>query len=574
MKNFRVMLISGILLLLALSVAQAGEGETVDSYSIWIGGHYTEFSDYTKKVGEYNLGNNEGLPEFGLGYFSKSPTGLLRFKGFYYDDKNVFGQLRATLADRFKIKAQYRSLIKQDQQDLLENIEGREYFPTTDTYGGKTLTHDLQDVGADYNTHRQEILAELAVKLREKNNIRFVATHRTILKTGSEQSIASNHCFSCHLTSQSAEVDTKQHQFETGIDAESGNFDFGYRFGYRVFESDVSAPQVYYDEARHPVNGGAVSEFGSRQIYDDTTMAYNVLPKTEKVSHKVRMKGKVGKGRVAGAVGYSKATNEATDLSVKSWNGALNYATVVNPSTRVVAKGSMVKLTADDPFIDIPTYRDGAADGNEMDFDYTRYSAYDRTEVKLSAEMIKRMNPKTTLSILGGVDVTNRDDYPVMDDGTSTKKFYGQAKVNYRKGLRYKTTVKYRFEAISDPFISGKGLFEEPAYGSLYPIAGNFVFYWEREDLRYQDITTLPTQAHIFSWQSTYIPSSKYSVNVGVNGKYDKNADLDSLDVKHFMLVPSLNLNVTPNEKFMFSTGYTYNYYKSRGPVTIALFDG
>ena len=79
MNLFRVMLISGILLLLALSVAYAGEGETTDQYSLWIGGHYTEFTDYTKKVGEYNLGKNEGLPEFKLGYFSKSPNGLLRF---------------------------------------------------------------------------------------------------------------------------------------------------------------------------------------------------------------------------------------------------------------------------------------------------------------------------------------------------------------------------------------------------------------------------------------------------------------------------------------------------------------
>ena len=60
----------------------------------------------------------------------------------------------------------------------------------------------------------------------------------------------------------------------------------------------------------------------------------------------------------------------------------------------------------------------------------------------------------------------------------------------------------------------------------------------------------------------------------GVNGQYDKNADLDSLDVKHFMLVPNFNLNIMPDEKTMFTAGYTYNFSKSRGPVAVALFDG
>ena len=573
MNKITSFLMIAFILLLA-TISFAGEG-TTESYSLWIGGHYTDFSDYTKKVGEYNLGKDETLPELKLGYFSQSSSSLFRLNAHYYDKYNASGSLRFTESDRFMLKARYRSLVKQIGQDLLENAEAREYLPTTSSPSGKMLTHELLDAGADYQVHRQEILAEVSAKLAEKNNLRFVATHRTILKSGSTQSIAGTHCFSCHLTSQSQVVDNKQHQFEAGLDASAGKLDLGYRFGYRKFESEAPQGMVYFDEAKHPTLGTSGSEFSSRQIFDDSTVAYNTLPKTEKMYHKVRVKGNMGKSRIVGTAGYSKATNKDTDLAVESYNGSVNYATVLDPRTRFIAKATVAKLSADTIFIDLPTYRDGAADGNTKDFDFTRYSAYDRTEFKFSGEVIKRMNPKTTLSLLAGLDVTNRDNYPVVDDGTSTKKFYGQANVKYRNSNIFNTSLKYRFEAITDPFISGRGLFEMKGNDILTsPISGSFIFYWEREDLRYQSITTEPTQVHRFFWNNTYAPNGKYTLIFGVNGQYDKNGDLDSLDVKHFMLVPNLNLNITPNTKTMFSAGYTYNYSKSRGPVAVALFDG
>ncbi len=378
------------------------------------------------------------------------------------------------------------------------------------------------------------------------------------------------------MTSQTGEVKSRQHQLETGIDAEVGKFDIGYRFGYRKFTSDAPETFAYYDPAKHPVHGGAAGEFSSRAVYDDTTMSYNSLPETEKISHKVRFKSDYGKSKISSALGYSKATNKATDLAVKSLNGAVNYTALLNEKSRLVAKAALAKIDADSFYIDLPTYRGGATDLNETDFDYTRYSSLNRTVAKLSAEYITKMNPKMTLSVLAGFDMTNRDDYPVFEDGISTKKIYGQFRINYRKGMYYSTRLKYRFEKISDPFISGKGLFEAVGHGELYPLVptSNWVFYLQREDLRYQNITTMPTQVHKIVWSSTYSPSSKYNINMGLTGKLDKNTDLDSLDVEHFSFAPNLYLNIMPDEQWMFTTGYTYNYDKSRHPVTITLFDG
>ena len=63
-------------------------------------------------------------------------------------------------------------------------------------------------------------------------------------------------------------------------------------------------------------------------------------------------------------------------------------------------------------------------------------------------ELIKRMNSKLTVTGLIGYDIVSRDNYPVVDDGLSTKKIYLQAKFKYRKSLYYRSSLKVRFEKI------------------------------------------------------------------------------------------------------------------------------
>ena len=102
----------------------------------------------------------------------------------------------------------------------------------------------------------------------------------------------------------------------------------------------------------------------------------------------------------------------------------------------------------------------------------------------------------------------------------------------------------------------------------------SFLYYFQREDLRYQSITTEPTMAHWIDWNSNWKPNKKTNVNFGLKFNYDKNGDLDSLDVNHMSLQPILAINYIPNPKWMVSLGYSLQHYKSSGPITVALFDG
>lgn len=582
MKLFIKFVFVLVALLLASSFVLADEGAANESYSIWFGGHYSDFTDYTKKVGEYDKGENEALPEFALKYLSAGSNSILRLVGHYYDDKNAYAKFNSTISDKLKLSVKYRSLLKQEGQDLLVNMEAKEYLPSFPKAGGKMLTHEIQDPDADYNTHRQELLSQFSLLLSEKNNLRFNATHRMILKSGTEQKISSNHCFSCHLTSQTAKVKNTQHQFEAGIDGEIGKFDLGYTFGYRLFESDILPSMTYYDNARHPIHGGAAGEFGPRLIYEDEYLEFSKYAKTEKISHKVKFRSNAGNGYLAGSIGYSQAENKGTNLKSDALSSSVNYTTMLNEKTKLIAKGSMSKIEADTVYIDLPTYREFAADSNYYDFDFTRYSLSNRTNIKLSAEVIKRMNPKMTFALKGGYDITDRETYQIFDEGISTKELYLQGKMRYRKGLKYSTSLKLRFEKISDPYLSSKDIFESAGHGVLYPLVPDdagptdpgWVFYFQREALRYQNITTKPTQVLDFNWNMNYNPTSDLSIVMGLRGKLDKNDDLDSLDVKHSSFVPSVMFNYIPDMKTSINLGYTYNYDKSRLPIAVALFDG
>jgi hypothetical protein len=558
-----------------MSVAQSEE--TVDKYSLWLGGYYADTSDYAKKVSEYRLLEESGnvLPSFKFGWQSLRPNSTFNLDVDYLDYENIVGRMTSRIGDRYNFDIQYRALTRQLQQDLLSNLETRE------AGGGKILTHNLTDSGADYNYHRREILSRVSILLERENNIRLSASHRSIFKGGEEQAISSNHCLSCHITSKSQAVENSTHQFQVGVDAEAGKYDVGYQFGYRLYESHVPAPVAYYDEAKHPVNGGSGLEFSSRQLYDDTTLAFSAKPKTEKMSHKVRMKGDLGKGKIAGSVSYSRSENKYSDLVSNAWVGAARYAVPLDPRTRLIARVTGVSRDADDPFIDVRDYRYNREGPSylQTDFDFLRRSSLDRTDVRATAELIRRLNPKMTLSVLAGFNRVDRGGYPDADDNLVSNTLIGQAKLNYRKGLRYSAYVKYRFEKTSDPFTTFKGLFEQRGRELLTrdvtaPDSIAFIFYWEREALRYQNITTEPTDRHEFAWNSTWRPNMKTTVNVGLKGFYDKNGDLDSLDVEHFSLQPNLSLTATPNPKWSLTAGYTYNMNNSRGPVAVALFDG
>ena len=573
MKLMARTLLLALLMGLIVSSTLAQDAEKIESYQLWLGTHINGFDDYSKKVGEYRYFDENLLPSAYFRYRSLGPESFFELKANYQDKENGFGSFSVRNSDRLTAKVRFRSQTRQLGQDLLENLEAREWLGSNP--GGKILTHEILDPDADYNYARREVLSELNVLMSRKHNIRFIAAHRTIVKEGREQSISNNHCFSCHIESNGLDIQQQTNQIELGVKGEAGSVEAGYTFGYRLYESELADGSGLYDEARHPVNGGSGAEFSSRVSFDDTIAVINAEPKTEKLSHKLKLTGDLGKGRWAGSVTYNRAENQNTNLVAKTWVGAVRYAVPISTRTRLIAKASGMDISADDPFIDLPNWRDGRS-GDPISFDFIRYSSLDRMEWRGSAELIHKLNRKATVSFLAGYKKTDRDDYPIVGDGISTGKFTGQAKLRYRHSLKASGSLKYKYEKTSDPFTSGRGLFEADGSQQLVQLddSVNFIFYFQREALRYQNITTVPTDYHEIDARSTLRPSNKTSINLGLRLVTDKNGDLDSLDVEHFRLTPNVSFSVIPSQNWTFTSGYTLNHFKSRGPVTVALFDG
>ena len=574
-KSLQIILFTVLAISMFASSSLMGDAAEY-KYSLWLGGHYNNYEDYGKKIGEFNNIYSDPYPEVKFNLFATGDNYFFDLGGHYYDNKNISGNIAGKYKNRFTANVKYRLFRRQLQTDLLENMDGREET-AAGTPGGKMVSHEDLNPGFDYNYDRNMIESDFSFLLSEKHDVKIKAAHRFWNDNGNEQKIANTHCFSCHLTSQAAKLDQTVNQFDIGIEGKPGPIGLSYNFTYSNFKSNADPVSAFYDQAKHPVNGGKAAEFSSRLIYNNQELDYGLYPETQKIGNKFKFFTSKGNHRLSGTATYHKTKNSVTDLETSTYGGALNFSTLLDPKVRLIAKAAVSRVEADDVFVELPLWRydyeaDTAYGGDGgTDFSFMRYSSLDRTNIDGNVEVIFRANPKTTISILGGYEGVTRDDYPEYEADDNSNTLIGQAKIKYREGLKYNLSFKYRLEKTDNPFTNYRGLFE--ARGREV-IDVNSPFYYQREDLKYQDITTKPTIAHAIDAKANLRLNKKASLNASVKFNFDKNDDLDSLTVEKTLFQPALGFTLTPDPKWMFTGGARYQYMKSTGPITVAMFDG
>jgi hypothetical protein len=562
-----------IFIILAVSL-NANDGVEY-KYTLWLGGHADNFSDYTKKVGEFGTNGDDVNPEARFGIYGIGENFLLDMKGHYYDESSMSADFTGKYGDQFYARVKYMRFQRQLQTDLLANMDAREET-AAGTPGGKMISHEDLDPGFDFRYNRNLVEAEVEALLDQEHDIKFRAAHRFWEDKGHEQQVASMHCFSCHLVSQAVPVERSVNQFNLGIEGKPGPVGLSYDFNYSKFKSDAAPGSVFYDEAKHPVNGSSAAEFDSRVIYANEEIEYNIYPETQKIGNKVRFFTRGTKYNFSGSANYQQVKNSVSDLEYKSYGAVLNFSMMLKQNLKLIYKTSVSRIDADDIFIELPLWRydyvnDSAFTFGGQDFSFTRYSSLNRMQGAGSLELIMRLRQKTTIALLIGYDGVKRNDYPVKnaDDASNTSIF--QAKIKHREGLKYSLSFKYRLEKTDNPFTDYRGLFE--AYGRDMEYQGR-PYYYQREELKYQDITTLPTIKHAFDFKASSKASDKLNLNAGLRASFDKNDKLDSLDVKHTYFQPSVGFSATPAPKWVLAGGYRYNYMKSVGPVAVVMMDG
>ncbi len=557
------------------SFAVAQDAPTTYRWSLWLGSHYTGFTDFVDRVGEYNRGHEEAMPEvkFSLG----AEKGFQRYEiqGHFYNPEEIDVMALARVEDQLKFVASYKSLSHRKPTDLLGNLIARESTNRDGTQrGGKMVTHVDNDPGAEYGITRHEINTELEYTPREVDWLKLSAAHRSILEKGDHQSIASMHCATCHMESNRIDVDEAMHSLAVGADVEQDDFGVGYQFDFRTFKSNVTTPSILYDTARHPVNGGNVEEFGSRVSFDGEDVQIGLIPEVKKMAHALRGRVGLGPGTLLGRVSTQRAKNENNGLETVIYAGTAQYATVLSPQVNLRAKVEASDRETDDVFIDLDPWREGRGGGGQ-NFDYTRYSTFTGRRGGGEAEITFRPDRKTRLAGLIGYEGEQREDYPTQGYKHTTSRVIGQLKARHRASSSVNLRGKYRLEVTDDPFTNFKGLFERVGNDILEQnsVTG-LAYYYQREALKTGNITTEPTQGHYLEAQVSLSPDP--SVNFSLGGKLtlEKNDDLDSLEYERTAYQPSISATLIPDPVVSLFGSFTYLFDESNGPMVVALFDG
>jgi hypothetical protein len=571
-----LVVLTAVLILPCLSSPVLSQEEpTYSAWSLWLGGHYTGYEDFYKKIGEFDRDEKGAMPEVKLGYSGYKGDQSWDFFGHFYDPERVSLDLSGRSKDVFSGKVSYRSFYRQRATDLLENLMAREAVDQQNTPGGKMYTYEHENPDADFGYTRHELKTDFQVKVPGSANLILKAFHRSILEKGDDQKVVSMHCSSCHMVSKSAQVDRRTHTISAGAEGTTGPVLLSYLGSYRTFKSEAPVPEAFYDTAQHPVNGSLIEEFGSRTIFNGEEVQFGQIPETEKMAHTVKVKADLGKnGDILGSFTNSQAKNKSAGLEVTGNSGSLKYAVSPTPKTKIIASASLAMIESDEAEVDLPLWRDGLTGGGQ-DFSWTRYSNLSRTVAKGSAEFIYQPDRKYRLSFSAGYEGTERDDYPYFEAKGKTTKLKASAGGKYRPNSKFWGRIKYSFENIDDPFSPYEQMFERAGTGVLEKLPdNNWYYYFQRDDLRYGSVTNQPSNLHAVELNLSFRPDHKATLSAGLKASLGTNPDTDSLDFERTQLQPQVSANFAPTPMWNLFGSLSYMYDKSNGLAAVAMMDG
>ena len=126
-------------------------------------------------------------------------------------------------------------------------------------------------------------------------------------------------------------------------------------------------------------------------------------------------------------------------------------------------------------------------------------------------------------------------------------------------------------------------MFENRGRGELEALTQTFnggldrakhIYYWQRDQLRYGEVTSLPNMKHKINLNLKYKAAETLNLNAGLAATLGTNDNAPELDFKQNMFQPKFGLNYFPNEDFMFYGNYSYVMRSQNGLATVALMDG
>ncbi len=346
-----------------------------------------------------------------------------------------------------------------------------------------------------------------------------------------------------------------------------------YQFMVSEFENFVDAPRNYYDNAEHPVKGDTDEEFGSRTIYEDQELAYARTPDTKKTAHTLKFSGDVTtSSTLVGKISLVNLENKLENLEMDTQYGALRWLYHPDKKWRIRATVSREKIDNDEIYLDFPGWRDGRTGGGQ-NFDFTRYSAYNRDLTTAQIHTDFEMSKCSTLQFDYRFRSIDREYLEIAQNSSETESVENRFSAAWlMKSDKIRSRISLEYEMTDYPF-ANKHAMCEPAQANEPALPDNsFYYYFQRE--RLADASNQPSGSLKLKATVSVFSTPKFSINFQGSYQDDENDELNSYTWERDMLISGVNLFMTPCSKSAISLGYNYLNIESNAVFCVPVMDG
>jgi hypothetical protein len=383
-----------------------------------------------------------------------------------------------------------------------------------------------------YRIERSEFTSQTEIVLPPLPFIKFYVKFHDERRKGEYQARTLSKCSACHMVAKSRAIDNYNRTVQIGSRIGIGRSSIDYSYSHNSFKEREAAPTNDYIKVQHPEK--IIPVFNSRIGYgNDETLAFDVIPETEKNTHLVRAAIPVSNTvTVSGQYLNANVENISSDLNWKTNSFAGGISTRIGKKGFFNARFQHLKITNDSIFIDIfePVDVAGPKVGNTYagaygagTFDFMRLSALSRTVWDFDANFRYRLSKQLKMHLGYELKKIDREFYDI--ENTTSHTFKG--KLTYRPAKRLKLTFDGKYKTVEDPFANVKGGIAPGLQFQAYtnPFVGTQFFQWHGE--RMVNLTNSPTSLYELKGRFNWSAGAKMSLSGNIQIRNEENDTFD-----------------------------------------------
>jgi hypothetical protein len=571
------------LLLCSYPLPAQEPGKTEDNFAIELkpGFHWTNWTDYKGKIGEYETLEQGIHPDWSFSINGQIKSNFFELKGNYYEDTDYAVSADIDLKRMFQEEFSYFRMPHYLEHDPLKNLNA--YFRDSAGAPAEPVTEytDLNP-GAEYMIRYSTVKSKTTYRLPFLPGSEIFFDYRKEQRQGHQQAITMSKCSSCHVVSQSREINEYTEDFNPGFKAKFGNQKSGwltvsYDYLKRRFGETGADPINSYDPAVYPSTGAPI--FGNRVQYDNENLPFNVVPSSEKDSHTVKAHGQLPQIATDVFASYvnssTKNMEEGNKSDLNSFIGRITNTLI--PGLMLSGKFRWMDIDNDDVLVQVtenpalagPQAGQTYSQAYPFDPEFYRESAMNRrvyeTEISAKYRLLKH------LTLNGGFKwtSTDRDYYEVEPGETTTNEYIVKVGLNFRKAKLY-GNINYEHQSISDPFANLNAACSPS--GANLPGVNAFtgLQYFQFNDERTQTLSDLPNKKDQISTSITWSASPTFSVS----GYYRYINESNDFGWEQDAHMPSISIWFALSPKLNFTLSYLYDYQKTNSLICEPVFNG